>query len=59
MFITQPSSGRLVIRKAEDMLVIDEMNIFDGLRVVDDTAIIGDIRMFLPRKPNETASLWR
>ncbi len=56
--ITQPSKGRLVIRKAEDMLVIDDLNIFDGnLRVVDDTAIIGDIRMYLRPSPNDSFAL--
>ncbi|RPD38396.1 PspC domain-containing protein [Chitinophaga barathri] len=53
--ITQPSNGRLVIRKAEDMLVIDDLNIFDGnLRVVDDTAIIGDIRMYFRESPTDS-----
>ncbi|MBO9152888.1 PspC domain-containing protein [Chitinophaga sp. GCM10012297] len=56
--ITQPSKGRLVIRKAEDMLVIDDLNIFDGnLRVVDDTAIIGDIRLYLRPSPTDSFAL--
>ena len=44
--LTQPSSGKLIIQKEEDLLDMDDMNVFDGnLRVVDDTAIIGDIRI--------------
>lgn len=56
--ITQPSNHRLVIRKAEDMLVIDDLNIFDGnLRVVDDTAIISDIRLYLRPSPTDSFAL--
>ncbi len=44
--LAQPSSGKLIIQKEEDLLDMDDMNVFDGnLRVVDDTAIIGDIRI--------------
>ncbi|MRG46517.1 PspC domain-containing protein [Chitinophaga sp. SYP-B3965] len=44
--LTQPSGGRLILEKDQDMLDLDDTNIFDGkLRVVDDTAIIGHIRI--------------
>jgi phage shock protein C len=40
------------------MLVIDDLNIFDGnLRVVDDTAIISDIRLYLRPSPNDSFAL--
>ncbi|RPE13617.1 PspC domain-containing protein [Chitinophaga lutea] len=53
--ITQPTSDKLVIRKADDIVEMDEVNIFDGhLRVVDDTAIVGDIRIEFDRSPNDS-----
>ncbi|WP_343700500.1 PspC domain-containing protein [Chitinophaga sp.] len=53
--ITQPTSGKLVIRKAEDLFEMDDLNIFDGhLRVVDDTAIIGDISLDIRRSPTDS-----
>lgn len=55
LHITQPTSGKLVIRKAEDLFEMDDLNIFDGnLRVVDDTAIIGDISLDIRRSPNDS-----
>ncbi len=53
--ITQPTSDKLVIRKTDDIVEMDEVNIFDGhLRVVDDTAIVGDIRIEFDRSPNDS-----
>lgn len=44
--ITQPSQGRLIVKKAESVLELDDVNLFDGnLRVVDDTVIIDDINI--------------
>lgn len=44
--VTQPSQGRLIVKKAEDVLEVEDVNLFDGnLRVVDDTVIIDDINI--------------
>lgn len=53
--LVQPTNERLVIQKAEDMLDMDEVDIFDGtLRVVDDTAIIRDIRIEVKKSDTDS-----
>lgn len=53
--ITQPSKGRLIVKKAPDRLEVEELNLFDGnLRVLDDTVIIDDIRMQIVKSETDS-----
>lgn len=52
--LIQPNQ-KLIIQKAEDVLDMDEVNIFDGnLRVLDDTAIIRDIRIEVKKSDTDS-----
>lgn len=42
--ITQPAFGKLIVKKAESLVEMDNVDFFDGhLRILDDTVVIDDI----------------
>ena len=44
--LVQPSKGKLIIKKTDDLVEMDDVDFFEGgLRVTDDTAIIDNIRV--------------
>lgn len=51
--IQQPSNGRLIISPADDLLDIEEHNIFDHLHITDDTAVIDLIHINMEKSPND------
>jgi phage shock protein C len=54
--IMQPSNGKLVIKRGEDIVdVNDDMDFFDGnLRMTEDTVIIGDVRIKVEKSLNDS-----
>jgi phage shock protein C len=53
--VMQPSKGRLVIKRAEDVVDVDDMGFFDGeLRMTEDTVIIGDVRVKIEKSTNDS-----
>ncbi|SFE68411.1 phage shock protein C (PspC) family protein [Chitinophaga sp. CF118] len=53
--VMQPSGKTLVIKRAEDISDMDEIGFFDGgLRMTDDTVIIGDLRVRLEKSSNDS-----
>jgi phage shock protein C len=53
--VMQPSNGKLVIKRAEDIVDVDDMGFFDGeLRLTEDTVIIGDVRIKMEKSPNDS-----
>jgi len=53
--LIQPSKGKLIIKKAEDEVEMDDVDFFEGnLRVTDDTAIIDNIRVKLEKSTSDS-----
>lgn len=53
--LLQPSKGKLIIKKTEDLVEMDDVDIFDGtLRVTDDTAIIDNIRVKIEKSATDS-----
>jgi len=53
--IMQPSNGKLVFKRGEDFVDVDDMGFFDGnLRITEDTVIIGDVRIKMEKSPNDS-----
>jgi len=53
--IIQPSKGKLIIKKTEDQVEMDDVDFFEGdLRVTDDTAIIDNIRVKLEKSTTDS-----
>lgn len=53
--LQQPSKGKLIIKKTEDLIEMDEVDFFEGgLRVTDDTAIIDNIRVKIERSVTDS-----
>ncbi|GAA3946851.1 PspC domain-containing protein [Chitinophaga oryziterrae] len=53
--IMQPSNGKLVLKRGEDIVDVDDMGFFDGnLRMTEDTVIIGDVRIKMEKSPNDS-----
>lgn len=53
--LQQPSKGKLIIQKSEDVVEMDDVDFFEGgLRVTDDTAIIDNIRIKLEKSATDS-----
>ncbi len=53
--ITQPTNGKLVVKKADNMVDVDEMDFFEGgLRVAEDTVIIDNVRVKLEKSNTDS-----
>ncbi|HEU4553829.1 MAG TPA: PspC domain-containing protein [Chitinophaga sp.] len=53
--LVQPSKGKLVIKKTDDLVEMDDVDFFEGgLRVTDDTAIIDNIRVKLEKSTTDS-----
>lgn len=53
--LQQPSKGKLIIKKTEDQVEMDDVDFFEGnLRVTDDTAIIDNIRVKLEKSTTDS-----
>jgi phage shock protein C len=51
--IMQPSGNSLVLKLGEDMIGEDDLNFFEGgLRITEDTVVIGDVRLERESSPN-------
>jgi phage shock protein C len=55
--IQQPSGGRLIISRNDDLLEIEEHNIFDDLHISEDTVICDNIRINMEKSPNDQFSV--
>ncbi|MGX5818164.1 PspC domain-containing protein [Chitinophaga lutea] len=52
--IQQPSGDRLVLRKGEDVMEMDDQDFLEGrIRVVDDTVIVGNVTVNLKRSQTD------
>jgi len=53
--LLQPTKGKLIIKKAEDQVEMDDVDFFEGnLRVTDDTAIIDNIRVKIEKSTSDS-----
>ena len=53
--LVQPSKGKLIIKKTDDLVEMDGVDFFDGnLRVTDDTAIIDNIRVKIEKSTTDS-----
>ncbi|WP_145710885.1 PspC domain-containing protein [Chitinophaga japonensis] len=53
--LQQPGKGKLIIKKTEDVVEMEELDFFEGgLRVTDDTAIIDNIRVKIERSATDS-----
>jgi phage shock protein C len=53
--IVQPSGSRFVIKRAEDMVDVDDIGLFDGgLRMTEDTVIIDNVRIRMEKSENDS-----
>jgi phage shock protein C len=53
--LIQPSKGKLIIKKTEDVVEMDDVDFFEGgLRVTDDTAIIDNIRVKIEKSTTDS-----
>jgi len=53
--ITQPTNGKLLVKKMDNMVDVDEMDFFEGgLRVAEDTIIIDNVRVKLEKSNTDS-----
>lgn len=53
--LLQPSKGKLIIKKTDDVVEMDDVDFFEGgLRVTDDTAIIDNIRVKIEKSTTDS-----
>ncbi len=53
--LRQPANGKLIVKKADDMVEIEDVDLFDGrLRVTDDTTIIDNIWVDIERSETDS-----
>jgi phage shock protein C len=53
--VMQPSGKTLVLKLGEDVIYDDDINFFDGgLRLTEDTVVIGDIHLVRETSPNDS-----
>lgn len=53
--LQQPSKGKLIIKKTDDVVEMDDVDFFEGgLRVTDDTAIIDNIRVNIEKSTSDS-----
>jgi phage shock protein C len=53
--LEQPSNGKLIIKKTDDLVEMDDVDFFEGgLRVTDDTAIIDNIRVKIEKSMSDS-----
>ncbi len=55
--IQQPSGGRLIISRNDDLLRIDEHDIFDALHISEDTVVCDNIRIRMEKSDSDQFSV--